>query len=64
MDQDPLHQKAVEVAKLILGGTQTERYELGVIEPADNARLFDDLVALATQVLREEESRQSCRNAA
>jgi hypothetical protein len=64
MDQDPLHQKAVEVAKRILSGTHTERYELGVTEPADNARLFDDLVELATQLLREEEISRTCRNAA
>ena len=64
MDQDLLHQKAMEVAKRILSGAPSERYELGVTERADNTRLFDDLVELATQVLREEELKRTCRNAA
>ena len=44
-----VHQQALAVAKRILSGTETERYELGVPEPADNSRLFNDLVALAEQ---------------
>jgi len=55
MDQDILHATAVEVAKRILAGTEAERYELGVEGAGENARVFDDLVELAKQVLREEE---------
>ena len=55
MDQDILHETAVEVARRILAGTEAERYELGVEEVGKNARVFDDLVELAKQVLREEE---------
>jgi hypothetical protein len=66
MDQGlgDLHKRALAVAKRILSGTQTERYELGVAEPADNSRLFNDLVALAEQLLRDEELKQTCRTAA
>ena len=55
MDQGILHETAVEVAKRILACTEAERYELGVEEASENARVFDDLVELAKQVLREEE---------
>ena len=55
MDQDILHATAVEAARRILAGTEAERYELGVEEAGKNARVFDDLVELAKQVLREEE---------
>ena len=61
MEQDPLHQRAVEVAKRILSGTQSEHYELGVFEAADNSRLFNDLVELARQLLREEEINHASR---
>ena len=65
MDQDlELHQRAVEIARRILSGTQRERYELGVTEAADNSRLFSDLVELAQQLLREEELKRLCWKAA
>jgi hypothetical protein len=65
MDSDlELHQHAVEIARRILSGTQRERYELGVTEPADNSRLFSDLVELAQQLLREEELKRTCWKAA
>jgi len=55
MDQDILRETAVEVARRILAGTEAERYELGVAEAGENARVFDDPVELAEQLLREEE---------
>jgi hypothetical protein len=55
MDQDILHATAVEVAKRILAGTEAKRYELGVEEGGEDARVFDDLVELAKQVLRKKE---------
>jgi hypothetical protein len=57
MDQSlvALHQRAVEIAKRILTGTQRERYDLGVRGPTHNSRVFNDLVELAEQLLREEE---------
>ena len=58
-----LHQQALAVAKRILSGDKAERYELGVPEPSDNSRLFNDLVALAEQLLRDEELRQTWRAA-
>ena len=61
---DELHQRAVEIAKHILAGTEVERYELGVAEPDEHSRLFSDLVALAKELLREEEFRGTYRRAA
>ena len=60
MDQDALHKTAVEVAKRILSGTETERYKLGVREAGESARVFSDLVELASQLLREEEMKRTC----
>ena len=60
---DELHQRAVNIAKRILAGSQTERYELGVAEP-NEARVFSDLVELAKQLLRAEEFRCTYRHAA
>ena len=64
MDQNFLHETAVEVAKRILAGTEAERYELGVEEADENVSVFDDLVELAKQLLREEEVKQTRRAAA
>ena len=64
MDQNFLHETAVEVAKRILAGTEAERYELGVEEAGENVSVFDDLVELAKQLLREEEVKQTRRAAA
>jgi hypothetical protein len=65
MDQDfELHQQAVEVARRVLSGTNSERYELGLTEPADDSRLFVDLVELAAQMLRDEEIRRTHLKAA
>ena len=61
---DELHQRAVNIAKHILAGSQTERYELGVAEPDETSRLFSDLVELAKQLLREEEFCGTYRDAA
>jgi hypothetical protein len=61
---DEVHQRAVNIAKHILAGSQTERYELGVAEPDESSRLFSDLVELAKQLLSEEELRFSYRDAA
>jgi hypothetical protein len=61
---DELHQRALDIAKRILAGSQIERYELGVAEPNENSRLFSDLVELAKQLLREEEFRGAYRDAA
>ena len=61
---DELHQRAVDIAKRILAGSQTERYELGVAEAGESSRLFSDLVELAKQLLREEEFRCTYRHAA
>ena len=62
--EEELHQRAVNIAKHILAGNQTERYELGVAEPDENSRLFSDLVELAKELLREEEFRGTYRRAA
>jgi len=65
MNQDlDLHQRALEIARRILSGSQKERYELGVTEPDENSRLFNDLVELAEQLLREEELKRTCRRVA
>jgi uncharacterized protein YigA (DUF484 family) len=63
---DELHQRAVDIAKRILAddSSRIQLYELGVAEAKENSRLFNDLVELAKQLLREEESRRTCRTAA
>jgi hypothetical protein len=62
---DELHQRAVEIAKHILAdSSQIELYDLGVAGANENSRLFSDLVELAKQLLREEESRHTYRDAA
>ena len=54
---DELHQQAVEVARRILAdSSETQGYELGVAEDGEQSRLFTDLVELAKELLREEES--------
>jgi hypothetical protein len=59
-----LHQQAVEIARRILSGSESERYDLGVAGPNDNSRVFNDLVEIAQQILRQEEWRRSRRKAA
>ena len=61
---DELHQRAVNIAKRFLAGSQTERYDLGVAEPDESSRLFSDLVELAKQLLGERIFRGTDRDAA
>jgi hypothetical protein len=57
---DQLHDLALGVAQRILvAGTEAERYELGVEE--EDWSSGEDLVELAVQVLMEERSRTSCK---
>ena len=64
MDQDALHHEAVEIARRILSSDRNERYELGVPEPGDNSRVFEDLVELTTHLLQEEEGKRTRQVAA
>jgi hypothetical protein len=61
---DELHQRAVEIAKRILAGGEIQPNVLVAAEATENSRLFSDLVELANQLLREEESRRAYRYAA
>ena len=54
MDKHELNEMALEVAKRILSRTPGERSNLVAIRPGPSTHVFDDLVELAKQLLREE----------